>query len=130
MDQGGIRVDISLDAGDGASAAELDELTAALRRELLRLDLERVDRPSGGPAPADARGPEIAMLGALIVELGKVGPILGQVVAVIQAWAARSPERTAKLTIGGDSLELTGMTQADQHEVIGAWMARHPQPTS
>ena len=74
MDQNGITVDITLDAGDGASAEELDELTAALRRELLRLDVESVDRPSGGPAPADARGPEIAMLGALIVELGKVGP--------------------------------------------------------
>ena len=128
MDRSGITVDISLDAGDGATAEELDELTAALRRELLRLDVERIDRPSGGPVPAGARGVDIAILGELIVELSKLGPVLGQVVGVVQAWAARSPERTAKLTIGGDSLELTGMSEADQHKVIGAWMARHPQP--
>ncbi len=94
------------------------------------MDIERVDRPSAGPAPADARGIDLAIVGQLIIELGKVGPILGQVVAVVQAWAARSPDRTAKLTIGGDSLELTGMTEADQHKIIGAWMARHPQPES
>ena len=130
MDAKTSTLDISLDAGEGASAAELDELTAALRRELLRLDVDRVDRPSAGPAPADARGVDIAILGQLIVELGKAGPILGQVIAVVQAWAARSPQRTAKVTIGGDTLELTGMTEADQHKVIGAWMARHPQPVS
>jgi len=122
------RLDISLDVGEGASEAELDELTAALRRELLRLDVDGVDRPSAGPAPADARGVDIAVLGQLIVELGQVGPILGQVVAVVQAWAARSPQRTAKLSIGGDTLELTGMSEADQHRVIGEWLARHPRP--
>lgn len=130
MDPDDNKLDISLDAGDGASAAELDELTAALRRELLRLDLERVERPSAGPAPADARGVDLAIVGQLIVELGKAGPILGQVIAVVQAWAARSPQRTAKVTIGGDTLELTGMSEADQHKVIGAWMARHLQPAS
>jgi hypothetical protein len=71
---------------------------------------------------------DIAVLGQLIVELGQVGPILGQVVAVVQAWAARSPQRTAKLSIGGDTLELTGMSEADQHRVIGEWLARHPRP--
>ncbi len=130
MDPTDNRLDISLDVGEGASEAELEELTAALRRELLRLDIERVDRPSGGPAPADARGVDLAIVGQLIVQLGQVGPILGQVVAVVQAWAARSPQRTAKLSIGDDTLELTGMTEADQHKVIGEWMARHPRPAA
>ena len=130
MDPDDNKLDISLDAGEGASAAELDELTAALRRELLRLDVDRVDRPSAGPAPADARGVDLAIVGQLIVEFGKAGPILAQVIGVVQAWAARSPQRTAKLTIGDDTLELTGMSEADQHKVIGAWMARHPQPAS
>ncbi len=130
MDPDDNKLDISLDAGEGASAAELDELTAALRRELLRLDVDRVDRPSAGPAPADARGVDLAIIGQLIVEFGKAGPVLAQVIGVVQAWAARSPQRTAKLTIGDDTLELTGMSEADQHKVIGAWMARHPQPAS
>ena len=93
---------------DDLSTYEFDELTAALQRELLQLDVDGVERVSAGPAPDGSRGVDLAALGALLVQVGKAAPVLGQVVDVIQAWAARSPKRTCVLTIGGDTLELGG----------------------
>ena len=98
-----------------------------MRRELLQLDVASVDRVSGGPAPEGAKGIELAAIGALIVNLGKATPVLGQVVEVIQAWAARAPNRTVKLTLDGDTLELNGVSERDQRQVIKDWMARHPR---
>ena len=91
-----------------------------------------VDRPSAGPAPADARGVDLAIVGQLIVEFGKAGPVLGQVIEVVQAWAARSPQRTAKLTIGDDTLELTGMSEptSTRSSARGWPVTRSPRPES
>ncbi len=121
------QLEINFTVDDDVSAHELDELTAAMRRELLQLDVQSVDRVSGGPAPEGAKGIELAELGALVVSLGKATPVLGQVVAVIEAWVARSPNRTVKLTLDGDTLELNGMSERDQRQVVKDWMARHPR---
>jgi hypothetical protein len=106
----------------------MEELTAAVRRELLQLDVSSVDRVSGGPAPDGSRGIDLAAIGALVVSLGKATPVLGQVVEAIQAWASRAPNRTVEVTLEGDTLKLGGMSQADQHLVIKDWMARHAKP--
>ena len=121
------QLEINLSVDDDVSSLELEELTAAVRRELLLLDVSSVDRVSGGPAPEGAKGIELAAIGALIVNLGKATPVLGQVVEVIQAWAARAPNRTVKLTLDGDTLELNGVSERDQRQVIKDWMARHPR---
>jgi hypothetical protein len=125
-DQG--QLAINLEAGDDVSPYELEELTAAVRRELLQLDVESVDRVSSGPAPDGTRGLDVAAIGALLVSLSKATPVLGQVVDVIQAWAARSPNRTVKLTLDGDTLELNGMSEDEQRRVVRDWMARHAKP--
>jgi hypothetical protein len=130
MDEDSTQLAINFSVDDDVSARELEELTAAMRRELLQLDVMAVDRVSGGPAPDGAKGIELAQIGALIVSLGKATPVLGQVVEVIQAWAARSPNRTVKLTLDGDTLELNGVTESQQHLVIKDWMARHPRATA
>lgn len=124
------RLEINLQVDDDMSSLELEELTAAVQRELMQLDVTGVDRVSAGPAPDGSRGVDLAALGALIVQVGKATPVLGQVVDVIQAWAARSPKRTATLTIGGDTLELGGLSERDQQLVIRDWMTRHAPPTA
>jgi hypothetical protein len=124
------KLEVSLQVDDDVSSLEMEELTAAVRRELLQLDVQSVDRLSAGPAPAGAKGIELAALGALIVNLSKATPVLGQVVEVIRAWAARSPGRTVKLTLDGDTLELNGMSESEQHQVVKDWMARHAKPTA
>jgi hypothetical protein len=121
------QLEINLQVDEDLSPIEMEELTAALQRELLQLDVESVDRVSAGPAPDGSRGVDLAALGELIVQVGKAAPVLGQVVAVIEAWASRSPKRTVKLTIGGDTLELDGLSERDQRLVIRNWMARHAE---
>ena len=130
MDEDASQLEVNLHIDDDVSPLELEELTAAMRRELLLLDVQSVDRVPGGPAPEGAKGIELAAIGALIVNLGKATPVLGQVVEVIQAWAARSPNRTVKLTLAGDTLELGGISAGDQHQVIKDWMARHAKPAA
>jgi hypothetical protein len=120
-------LEIKLVVDDDLSPFEFDELTASLQRELLQLDVDSVDRVSAGPAPDGSRGVDLAALGALLVQVGKAAPVLGQVVNVLEAWAARSPKRSAKLTIGGDTLELGGLSERDQRLVIRDWMARHAE---
>jgi len=125
------RLEIELQVNDAASARELDELTAAMRRELMQLDVEAVDRVSAGPPPPGAKGVDLVEIGALIVSLGTAAtPILNQVVEVVRAWTSRGPDRTVKLTLDGDTLELGGMSDQDQHMVISDWMARHPRPAA
>ena len=98
---------------------------------LRRREVEGVDRVSAGPPPPGAKGADLAAIGALIVSLGTgINPILGQVVEAVRAWTARGPDRTVKLTLDGDSLELGGMSEGDQHKVISDWMARHPRPAA
>ena len=130
MDEDPGRLEVHLQVADDISALEMEELTAALRRELLKLDVQSVNRLPGAAAPDGAKGIELAALGALIINLGKATPVLGQVVEVIRAWAARSPSRTVKLTLGGDSLELSGLSENEQHQVVKDWMARHAKPST
>lgn len=124
------KLEINLHVDDDISPLELEELTAAMRRELLQYDVDSVDRVSGGPAPEGSRGIDVAAIGALVVSLGKATPVLGQVVEVIRAWAARSPNRTVKLTLAGDTLEVGGMSESEQHQVIKDWMVRHARASA
>jgi hypothetical protein len=124
------QLEINLQVDDDLSTYEFDELTAALQRELLQLDVDGVERVSAGPAPDGSRGVDLAALGALLVQVGKAAPVLGQVVGVLEAWAARSPKRTCVLTIDGDKLELGGLSEKDQRLVIRDWMARHAPPAA
>ena len=130
MDEDLSQLEINLRVDEDVSPLEMEELTAAIRRELLLLDVQSVDRVSGGPAPEGAKGIELAALGALIVNVSRATPVLGQVIDVIQAWSARSPNRTVKLTLEGDTLELGGMSESQQRQVVKDWMARHAKPAA
>jgi hypothetical protein len=94
-----------------------------LRSELLELDVDDVRAPTGGPAPAGTRGVEAAQIGTLLVAAGRVA--IGPVVAAIQSWVARRASRSVKLTIDGDSIEVSNVSPADQRELIESFLAKH-----
>ena len=114
-----LRLDLAL--GGDADAEEVDAATADLLRELRELDVESVERPSGGPAPAGSRAVELAALGALVIKLG--GAAVGPLAHVLQAWLARRSERTIKLTLGTDTLEISGGSAQYQRELIEMFLA-------
>jgi len=114
-----LRLDLML--GEDAAAEELDAAAADLQRELRELDVDSVERPAGGPAPAGSRAVEVAALGALVVKLG--GAAVGPLARVLQDWLARRSGRTVKLTLGADSLEISGGSARYQRELIETFLA-------
>lgn len=114
-------------AEDGADAERLDALTGHLRRELLQLDVEDVTAVPGGPAPDGARVVDVAAVGALLVGLGSAAGSLNEVVTVVRGWLSRGDKvrRTVKIEIGGDTLELSEASPADQDRLIDIFVRQH-----
>jgi hypothetical protein len=115
-----LRIEVALP--DGADAEELDEATRALRGELLELDVDAVERPAE-PAPAGARAVDAAVLGTLVVGLGRSA--LTVVTGMLERWVARAGNRSVVLELEGDRIEVSGVSAADQHRLIEAFVARH-----
>lgn len=116
---------LELSPGPDADSSEVFALTAKLRRELLDLDVQRVDRPSEGKAPEGARGLDVAAAGTLIVQtLGSLRT-LRAIIAKINEFLSRDKERSATITIGGDTLQMSGLTSEDQERLIRDWVERH-----
>ena len=111
---------------EGADDEELAEAARRLRAELLELDITGAD-----PAPApDGVGPDGAKSGGVMAVAGLLVQFAGQdvlaaVISSIQGWLGRQRSRSVKLTIDGDSIELTGATSAEQARLIELWAARH-----
>jgi hypothetical protein len=112
---------------EDADAERLAALTGYLRAELLQLDVEDVVAPRAGDAPPGARGVDVAAVGALLVALGQSAEGLRSVVSVITGWLRRGEgvRRTVRLELGGDALELSQASTADQERLIGLFISRH-----
>ena len=114
-------------AEEGADADRLDVLTGFLRHELLQLDVKDVTKLPAAEPPPGARGLDAAAVGGLLVGLGSAAEGLSAVISAIKAWLARggSAHRRVRLEIGGDALELSDATAADQDRLIGLFLSRH-----
>jgi hypothetical protein len=116
----GIQVELGPDADD----EEVAEATLQLRRELLDLDVDSVDLPTAGQPPPGTRGVELAALGALLVSVTQ-SQLLAPVLAAIRSWLGGSPQRSIKLELEGDTLELTGISSTEQRRLVDEWLQRH-----
>ena len=114
-----------VDAGPDADDEELERLTDQLRRELLQLDVDAVRRPMLGEAPPGAKAVGMMAIGALVIEFARSSAVLTAVVGAVQSWMSHATGRSVKLQLDGDSIEMTGISSADQTRVIDAWLARH-----
>jgi hypothetical protein len=115
---------IQVTVGPDADPEEVAEATLQLRRELLDLDVEAVELPRGGEPPPGTRAVELAALGALVVTVGQ-SPLLGPVLAAVRSWLAGSPQRSIKLELDGDTLELSGLSSKEQQRLVDEWLGRH-----
>jgi hypothetical protein len=115
---------IQVAVGPDADPEEVAEATLQLRRELLDLDVEAVEVPRGGEPPPGTRAVELAALGALVVTVGQ-SPLLGPVLAAVRSWLAGSPQRSIKLELNGDTLELSGLSSNEQRRLVDEWLGRH-----
>jgi Effector Associated Constant Component 1 len=107
-----------------ADPEELADLTAHLRHELLDLDVETVESSRAGPPPPGSRAVDLAALGTLVVTVAQP-ELLVTVVTAVRAWLAGSQQRSVKVTLDGDTLELTGLSSKEQRRVVDQWLDRH-----
>jgi hypothetical protein len=125
---GQLRIQVS---EDGADAERLDALTGYLRRDLIELDVDDVTALAAGPPPAGSRAIDATAVGGLMVALGSSADGLRAVVTTIRAWLGRGSgvRRTVRLELGGDALELSEASAADQERLIGLFISRHSEPS-
>jgi|Tabmets5t2r1_1033131.scaffolds.fasta_scaffold131705_1 hypothetical protein len=124
MEERSAALGIQVAVGPDDDAEQVAEATLGLRRELLDLDVDAVELPRGGEPPPGTRAVELAALGALVVTFAQSG-MLTPVVAAIQGWLGRSQQRSVKLELDGDVLELTGVSSRDQQRLVDEWLRRH-----
>jgi hypothetical protein len=114
---------VILDGGPDTDTEEVAGLAEELRRRLLELDVEAVDLVRTDDIPMEAKPLEAFSLGALAVTAaaGTVKAVVG----LVRAWITARPIRGAKVTVDGDSLELTGASAADLERLARAFIDRH-----
>lgn len=117
-------VRIAIETESGADAEELDQQLRWLQEELLELEVEAVDRVSGDAAPDGAKAPAADLASTLVIAFSD-SAVLVALVGVLRTWLSRSSGRKVKLQIGGDSIEIEGLSAADQDKLIEQWLARH-----
>jgi hypothetical protein len=111
---------------DDADEVALERGSIQLRQELAELDVDSVTGAQGGDAPAGSRSGSVAALGALLVSLHPSTTMLVSLVKTVRGWLVRSGgNRTVRLEVGGDVLELTGTTSAVQDRLVDEWIRAH-----
>jgi hypothetical protein len=119
------QLELSVDAGPGSDAEELERLAGSLRTELLELDVDAVERPTRGPAPDGTRAIEALAVGALVVRLVRSPEALAALARTVRTWLGTRPERRVRIELDGDVLELTGASDAERERLVDAWIERH-----
>jgi hypothetical protein len=124
MDEQPAMLDVQVAVGPNGDAEEVAQATLLLRRELLNLDVDAVEVAVGGEPPPGSRAVDVAALGALVVNFADP-QLLSAVVAAVRSWLSGSSGRSIKLQLGGDALELTGVSSKEQRRLTDEWLARH-----
>lgn len=110
--------------------ADPEELETGVRQ--LMAELRELDDVSAAPAtqsarPVGSRAGEVLAIGELLVTLLS-SPALPAVLTAIEAWLDRSlhrGDRTIRVQLDGDSLELGRVTHEEADRLITAFVARH-----
>ncbi|MDX6253605.1 MAG: hypothetical protein QOF10_6965 [Kribbellaceae bacterium] len=113
-------------AEQGSDDERLEELALLLRQELLTLDVDSVEAYEDGDAPEGTRGALAAVAGVLTVGLGPSAQAIGAVMSLVRDWLRRSgTERSVRIEIDGDVIELKGTTTEVQQQLVDDWIKKH-----
>jgi hypothetical protein len=118
---------IQVSVGPDGEAEEVAQATLQLRRELLELDVDATEARSAGKPPPGSKAVDVGALGGLVVNIADP-QLLAAVAAAVRSWLAGSSRRSIKLELGGDALELIGVSSREQRRLTDEWLARHSAP--
>ena len=123
---GVLRLVLRWDAAPDAEPEQVERSGRRLRSELQELDVDDVTVPSGGEAPAGSKGVDTGVLGELLITMSASGGVFATVVATVRSWLARRDDATSvKLTVDGDTLELSRANAAERADLIQAFISNH-----
>ena len=125
MTVGQAELSVELKAGSDTDAEELAQSADRLRAELLDLDVDTVRQPVLGGVPEDAKGADLLAAGQLLVGLVASPEVLASIIGAVRLWLGRNRARSVKLSMGGDALEVSGVSSAGLDRLIDVWVARH-----
>ncbi|MGC1930160.1 MAG: hypothetical protein WA667_14400 [Candidatus Nitrosopolaris sp.] len=123
-------INIETSKDDPYDPEELERITYNLRDDLAELDaIEEVDlitKEAAAPKSSKSGG-EVVTLGSLLVTLGAsaVSTAIPNLANTLQSWLTRHERRTISIEIGGDKLQMTGVSDKEQETLIDAWISRH-----
>jgi len=100
------------------------EAVEGLAEELAQLDFDRLEAAPGGPAPDGTRGVDAVTVGSLVGVLSSPLVLKGTV-DVIKSWLARRDRGTVKITIDGDTIELSAASSAEQTRLADLFIQTH-----
>lgn len=123
---GGELVHVKLTMPD-ADAEELETGARQLMAELRELDDVIAAPATQSEGPAGSRAGEVLAIGELLVTLLS-SPALPAVLTAIDAWLDRTlhrGDRTIRVQLDGDSLELGRVTHEEADRLITAFVVRH-----
>lgn len=110
-------------AEDDADDRDKEQLALLLRDELLELPVESVE-PMATAAPEGARAGLGTVAGVLVATLTPAH--ISAVVVTVLGWLRRGPaERTVRLEIDGDVIDVRNAEVEEQTRLIEAFLARH-----
>lgn len=115
---------VEIEGLPGADDEHMTRLLGSLRAELRDLDIQSI-RQSSAAAPADSKSGGLPSPDQLVVGVATSPDVLTSVIGWIRAWLSRTGARSAKLSIDGDTLEVTGLSTADQQRLIDLWVSHH-----
>lgn len=103
----------------GADLRELDELTRNLGNELRQIEVHSVERIAEDAAPPGSKGDPFT-IGWLAVTLTPM--VANKVFDILVDWAKRAHDRTVKVTLGQNTIELSGATQKEREKLLKKWL--------
>jgi hypothetical protein len=96
------------------------DLTQQLREEVLMVDVDSADLPSGESPPPGAKAADPITWGTIVVALA-TGGTFGVLVNVLYSWVTRHDRISVSIEIGENKLQLTGMNPDERQQLIDLW---------
>lgn len=100
----------------------MNELDVVEKIELVKKEGDEREAPKGSKA-----GGDMVTLGSMLVTLGAsaASTIIPNLASTLQSWVTRNERHKISLEIGGDKLEVTGISGKEQQRLIDTWISHH-----
>lgn len=129
MDGASTSLQVQIASSHDGDEGELNELAQGLRRELLALDVESVERAPVTAVPDDAKSGGASLPDLLIVTISN-STVLVAIVHFFQGWIGRGKGRKVNIKLGKNSLEIDEASPEEQAKLIASWIDWHTRHLS